>query len=182
MTKNGIKPYIEFVHKLYNNRDCAHDFNHIKRMIKHLNLFMECNKPFNIALLYFLVCFHGLNKRIRNDSKFSKKVKFFLKNLNWTNQEINEGFLCLERHLKRPKTIEEKIVHDSNFIELLGAFGIAKAFTAGGAKGQTYEETINIFKSHYLNKIKFQTVRGRKLAKKGRAYVNAFLIKLQKEL
>jgi hypothetical protein len=32
----------------------------------------------------------------------------------------------------------------------LGAFGIAKAFITGGAKGQSIEDTISIFENQYL--------------------------------
>ena len=39
-------------------------------------------------------------------------------------------------------------MHDANYVEVLGAFGIAKAFTKGGAERQSYEETIAIFREN----------------------------------
>jgi hypothetical membrane protein len=38
-------------------------------------------------------------------------------------------------------------VHDANAVEVLGAFGIAKAFTTGGARGQSNEQTVELLGS-----------------------------------
>lgn len=102
-------------------------------------------------------------------------------NLGWTNSEVEEGFRSLERHLKDPQTVEEEIVHDANYIELLGAFGIAKAFTTGGARGQSYEETAEIFEHRYLDKVEFRTPAGKRLSEEGWAYVKEFLKRLRSE-
>lgn len=66
-------------------------------------------------------------------------------------------------HLEDPRTPEAMIVHDANYVEVLGALGIAKAFTTGGARGQTYETTVNIFENN-LNRAVFHTPEGIRLA------------------
>lgn len=65
---------------------------------------------------------------------------------------------------------------------MVGAFGIAKAFTTGGAKGQNYEETIKIFENDFLEKIEFKTALGRKIANKRKDYTREFLNILKTEL
>ena len=149
MLKQEIEPYKKFAQPHYVDRDSAHNFRHIERIISRLDLLsQEMSRP-NKALLFFLACFHGLKNKLREDELFCDDVRVFLQNLKWNKAEIEKAFLSLERHTSNPQTIEEQIVHDANYVELLGAFGIAKAFTTGGAWQQTYEETANIFEYQY---------------------------------
>lgn len=90
-------------------------------------------------------------------------------------------FTSLLTHLKDPRTPEEMIVHDANYVEILGAFGIAKAFTTGGARGQTYETTADIFENN-LNRVVFRTSEGKRLAEESKSYCQEFLRRLRKEL
>lgn len=108
-------------------------------------------------------------------------MRGFLGELGWEEREIDDAFDSLRRHLVNPQTPEEKIVHDANFVELLGAFGIAKAFTVGGEFGQSYEETVDIFESRYLDKVVFRTPVGQRIAREERAYTKDFLNRLRNE-
>jgi uncharacterized protein len=63
----------------------------------------------------------------------------------------------------------------------LGAFGIAKAFTTGGAKGQSIEETASIFEQQYLDKVIFQTPVGKQMADERKNYTKEFLMRLHTE-
>lgn len=133
-------------------------------------------------VLYFLSCFHGLLSLLREDPEFYQKACQFLKELVWTQEEIDDAFQRLERHLTNPLSVKEQVVHDANYAELLGAFGIAKAFTKGGAEGQSFEETADIFEHQYLDKIEFRTPAGKRLSDEGRQYVKEFLSCLRDEL
>ncbi|MGF1588267.1 MAG: hypothetical protein ACFCU7_03315 [Pleurocapsa sp.] len=183
MEKQQIEPYKKFAQSYYANKDSAHDFRHIERIIDCLDFFaQELPRSPNKALLYFIACFHGLEKNLRHDRTFRDQAIGFLQELEWTKAEIEQAFQGLERHLSHPQTIEEKIVHDANYVELLGAFGIAKAFTTGGAYQQTYEETADIFEHQYLDRIKFVTPIGKRLAQEKKAYTKKFLQQLRSEL
>ena len=183
MQKLQIEPYKKFVRSHYANRDAAHDFRHIERIIERLDfLSQELSQQPNKALLYFVACFHGLEKKLKNDESFRRQVRLFLDNLNWTEVEVKQAFQSLERHLSHPQTVEEKIVHDANYVELLGAFGIAKAFTTGGARKQTYEQTADIFEYWYLDKVKFLTPVGQRIANEKRVYTKEFMKQLRNEL
>ena len=72
-------------------------------------------------------------------------------------------------------------MHDANFFEVLGPFGIAKAFTVGGSRGQTYEQTADIFARNIVNVV-FKTPAGIKLYEPRRLYAIDFLNKLRNEL
>ena len=183
MLKYQLEPYQEFAKPYYSHRDIAHNFQHIQRIINRLDLLSkDMSPPPNKELLYFIACFHGLQQNIGEDKLFRDRVKCFLISLEWTEPEIEKAFDSLARHTKAPQTVEEAIVHDANYIELLGAFGIAKAFTTGGARGQTYEETMDIFEYQYLDKIAFLTPIGKRIAQEKRIYTKQFLKELKSEL
>jgi len=181
LSRNQIEAYKEFVRPYYADRDPAHDFRHVERIISRLESLSQGlpNTPCH-ARLYFLACFHELTSRLRREEMFREQTRIFLQNLGWTDAEIEELFRSLERHIKSPKTVEEKIIHDANFVEVLGAFGVAKAFTTGGVKGQSFETTAK-FLEQYLDTIVFQTPVGKQLAEKRRTYVKEFLKQLRNE-
>jgi uncharacterized protein len=181
-SKNQIEPYKEFVKPHYAVKDPAHNFRHIERILSRLTVLSE-NLLQEICLekLYFLACFHGLGKQLSRSDDFQNQVRLFLESLDWMSEDIEDGFQSLYRHLVNPQSIEEQIIHDANYIELLGAFGIAKAFTTGGAKGQSLEETANIFEHQYLDKVVFQTPVGKRLAEERKNYTKEFLTRLRNE-
>ncbi len=181
--KEQIEPYKDFVRPYYSTRDIAHNFDHIERIIRRIDILADgVSQPPQRERLNFLACFHGLGARLRDDESFRQQTIAFLKNVGWTDTEIPELFQSLERHLESPETVEEDIVHDANKIEILGAFGVAKAFTMGAILGQSYEETIDYFEHKSLGRIVFRTPVGKQLAEEGRAYALEFLKRLGREL
>jgi uncharacterized protein len=180
MKRDDITVYEEFARPHYMGRDAGHDFRHIQRIISRLGSFSK-GMTFASHKLNFLSCFHGLGERIRDDQVFRGEVTTFLQLLNWEEMEIKEILISLLNHLENPRTPEEMIIHDANYVEVLGAFGIAKAFTTGGARGQTYETTANIFENN-LNRVVFFTPEGKRLAKERKSYSQDFLKRLHKEL
>jgi uncharacterized protein len=182
VSRYQLAPYKEFAKPYYADMDSAHDFAHIERILDWLGtLSKETRQPPRLDHLYFLACFHGLEKRLNTDHGFREQVTSFLHGLAWTKTEVEEILLSLSRHFTDPKTVEEEIIHDANYIELLGAFGIAKAFTTGGARGQTIEQSAEIFEHQFLKRIKFRTPIGKRLAEGGRTYARRFLKRLRAE-
>lgn len=175
-------PYATFALPHYAARDSAHDAAHIRRIIGRLDDLSRGVEPAPRAeLLAFLASFHGLADRMRRDDGFRAETKALLASLGWSRGLIEEGFVALDRHCTDPVTSEEQVVHDANYAELLGAFGVAKAFTRGGADGQSYEETLTIFERN-LRRVRFRTPRGRALAEEGLRYGEAFIARLRQEL
>lgn len=181
--REQLEHYIEFIRPYYADRDAAHDLRHIERIISRLDMLSEDVSPApRRDRLHFLACFHGLGARLRDDEQFREQTTAFLHELGWTHIEIQELFQSLDRHLESPETVEEEIVHDANKVEILGAFGVAKAFTVGGMLGQSYEETADYFEYRTLGKTVFRTPTGKRLAEEGRAYALEFLKCLRREL
>jgi hypothetical protein len=176
-----IAVYLDFVQPFYMERDPGHDFAHICRIVDRLEYLAQGLPQPNLPWLHFLACFHGLNRLLQESGDLYKRTVEFLKAQGWGEPSVEEAFLALQRHLRDPRTVEEMIVHDANFMELLGAFGIAKAFTTGGARGQKYEETMKIF-MEYIENVSFRTPMGRRFAAENTDYTLTFINRLRKEL
>jgi uncharacterized protein len=183
MRKSEIQAYINFVKPHYEDKDPGHDFDHIKRIISRIpELENEVASEPDKSKLWFLACFHGLDKKLSGDRDFKEQTTNFLLSLSWDKKEIDILYKSLSEHMVNPATIEEKIICDANNLDLLGAIGIAKAFTTGGVKRQLFLETIEIFEKRYLDQAVFQTPVGKRIFKKQLNYVKEFLLKLKKEL
>jgi uncharacterized protein len=183
MSRENVETYQEFAKHYYATKDPAHDFRHIRRIFGRLNELSEGLWPApRLDRLYFLAAFHELGVRLRADGEFQDKVRRFLKRLGWTEEEVDNGFESLARHLKDPQTIEEQVVHDANHVEMFGALGVAKAFTTGGARGQAYEVTADIFEHRYLDRVEFRTPAGKRIAEERKTYARQFLARLRAEL
>lgn len=179
---NEIKPYREFVRSLYAHKDTGHDFRHIERIISRLDELSDGLTPAPMPhKLNFLACFHGLGKRVHGGPELRDKTVSFLRDLGWKQEDIDAMLSSLLTHLKEPGTPEEMVVHDANYFEVAGPFGIAKAFTVGGARGQTYEQTADILEGN-LDRVVFRTPAGKRLSKSRKAYAKEFLRKLRDEL
>ena len=163
----------------YTGKDPAHDFVHIERILARVEMLAEAAAP-RRDLLYFLVCFHGLVLDL-GDTAFRRRTWAFLASLGWSEEETAEGLDALERRLTAPVSLEEMLVHDANYWEAIGAFGIAKAFTTGGARGQRIEETLQLAR-RFIDRPVFRTPRAQQLAAARRAYAHAFLDDLEREL
>ncbi|MGE7433987.1 HD domain-containing protein [Kitasatospora sp. NPDC001175] len=174
-----LEPYATQAEPYYAAKDPAHDFVHIRRILERLELLRD-GEELRLDLLYFLACYHGLARQL-DHSGFREDTASSLDALGWEPDEISQAFACLKRHLEDPELIEEQLVHDANYLESVGAFGIAKAFTTGGARGQHYEETIERAR-FFINRPVFRTAAGKRVAAERRAYAHAFLDALEAEL
>jgi hypothetical protein len=179
---DAIEPYREFVRRLYDDKDPGHDFRHIERIISRLDELKEgVIPPPSPYKLNFLACFHGLGKRIQEEPELKGNTITFLHNLGWNQDDIDASLSSLVTHLNDPKTAEEMIVHDANYFEVAGALGIAKAFIVGGARGQTIEETIDIYEG-FVDRVVFRTPVGKRLYGPRKEYAREFLQKLKEQV
>jgi hypothetical protein len=159
------KEIVRFVKPLYGYKDSMHDFKHILRIKKRVNLYRKDYKKIDEQKLMFLIYFHGLKKFVEEHEV----------------EVIAQGFpkkwiLALYRHTKNPKSIEEKLVSDANLWEAVGKFGIKKSLQVGRERGRSREETLAFMKKH-ISKVKFYTRSGKKFGNSGIKIIKDFLKK-----
>ena len=181
MVRGERQAYLDYVRPHYEAKDVANDFAHIKRICLRLEDLSKGLRVNDFPLLHFLACWHGLAAQIVGGSWFADATRAFLTEDGWRNDDIDTAYVALVRHSSSPVTVEERIVHDAAALELLGAFGIASAFTQGGAEGRSYEETM-VSHERFLERTEFKTPRGSELSGGGREYARQFLARLRSEL
>ena len=163
-----------FSQELHRERDPAHDFSHIRRLLKlckKLMVSIECDAELLIVSAYF----HGaLNQE--------NKIRDFLRSLGYSNNFIDK-IINVVRNSASPstsKTMEEKILYDANLLDALGAVGIARSFIKGGYMGQSIQETLSIMKENMKRKL--MTPEGESIAVKRRRFMDQFIRTLEEEL
>lgn len=178
----SVVKYLDYAASHYDTKDTGHNFEHIKRICRCVpRLTAGLDAALNIERLCALAAFHGLWPKLRDDASFRQDTKSFLSDLEWSDADIEDLFVAVSRHFNDSQTIEEDIIHDANNLERVGALGIAKAFTVGGARHQTYEETIG-YCTRNLLEASFKTPAAQKIAEEAREFAANFLKRLEREL
>ena len=138
---NVIDSLKDYVQKTMDN-DSAHDFNHIMRVFKNAKKICKKEKAneklvLSAVLLHDIVSYPKSDRRSKSSSIESAKIsKQILKKYNFTSEEIAIISDAISDHSfsqkKIPKTIEGKILQDSDRLDALGAIGIARVFATSG--------------------------------------------------
>jgi len=157
------KEIAEFVKPLYAYKDSMHNFKHILRIKKRVNLYKKDHTKINETKLTFLVYFHGLKKYVEEHEQEVIGMGF---PEDWIN--------ALYRHTKNPKSIEEKLVSDANLWEAVGKYGIRKAMQVGKERNQTMKQTLKIMQDN-ISKVKFYTKKGKEFGNPGIKIIKEFL-------
>ena len=172
--------FAELARPRYDGKDTAHDWDHIRRILGRVDWLSEGLPQLDLRRLRFLACFHGLATLIDDDDNFRAEVVQMLRSSGWSDSEISEGLTSLQRHGHDPQSPEEMVVHDANAVEVVGAFGIAKAFTKGGAEGQSYEDTVRIYSAN-LAQLRFFTPKGQEIHRERAEFARDFLDRFHNE-
>jgi len=122
----------------------------------------------------------------------------FLKSVDFGDEKIN--CVChairVHTHREEPTSIEAKIVHDADFIDKLGAVGIATIFIKACLTNKTIEEVSEVFESEpqtqkqsyvamhirWLKNPHLYTKTAQGIARKRNEIVSSFFEELKKEL
>lgn len=128
--------------------DSAHDFEHMMRVYKNaqkIGKSENANMKLVLAavLLHDIVSFPKLHEKSKMSSiKSSIVAKSILENHGYEKHEIKIISDAIRDHsFSRgmiPNTIEGKILQDADRLDAIGAIGIARAFSVGGAGKRSF--------------------------------------------
>ena len=192
--------------------DSAHDPEHIFRVLyQSLNIASKLNENINYDVLIASCLLHdiGRDEQFKNPTICHAEIggimakKYLLEN-NWSEENADHVNNCISTHRFRgnnvPKTIEAKILFDSDKLDVIGCLGIARTLMyKGHVKDKIYEikdgkicfgENKNdeeTFLKEYNGKLiklydKFYTVEARNIGQKQKEYAQYFYDKLLEQI
>lgn len=185
MNIDELKKYLQ---RAFSNIDKAHDYQHSLRVylnaLQILNDYNSANKEIVAlsALLHDVV-----DKKLFSDDSLLNE--WFEKNPSIYEKEVRQVIseVSFSQH-KRPSSLESKIVQDADRLDAIGAIGIARVFTYGGAIGRSiYSETELSSVDHFDEKLfkiaaLMNTTKGYQLAIERHIYMESFIKELKVEL
>ena len=120
MNRYDINSYLDFLKIICDETTLNKDLKHIEKLSKQVAVLAGDSEPRpKMDLLYFLTCFQSLWKRKAISEELEFKIRMFLAAMDWSEEEMDDAFFSIERHMTKPIYLEEKIVYDANYMELL---------------------------------------------------------------
>ncbi|MGI0047014.1 MAG: HD domain-containing protein [Nitrosotalea sp.] len=149
MTKpSSIKKLKEYVRKKVEGNDPAHDFEHIMRVYNNAKKLAKTERTepklvLVAALLHDIVSYPKSDPRSKNSSvKSAMKAEQILEEYGYTKDEIRIISDAIRDHsFSRdtiPKTLTGKVLQDADRLDAIGAIGIARTFSVGGAEKRRF--------------------------------------------
>lgn len=144
----SIKKLKAEVQKILVRNDPAHDFEHIMRVYKIAEKIGKKEKA-NMTLVRAAVLLHDIvsysksDKRSKSASMASSlQAAKILKRYDYDASEIGMITEAIREHSFSkgviPRTLEGKVLQDADRLDALGAIGIARAFSVGGAEKRPF--------------------------------------------
>ena len=139
-------------------KDSAHDILHIYRVMYQAFRIAKKYDEVNKRILIASCLLHDIGRDIQFQNPLQchaveggKMAYTFLKQLGWEESDCRHVQDCITTHRFRtnnsPKTIEAKILFDSDKLDVTGALGIARSLLYKGQVGEplyTVDENFNI--------------------------------------
>lgn len=199
----------EQVKKKIGQNDSAHDFEHIMRVLKNATIIARKEKGdiriiTAAVLLHDIVSYPKSDPRSKNSSvESAQESRKILKKYNFSQDEIEVISDAIKDHsFSRsviPKTLEGRILQDADRLDALGAIGIVRTFSVGGAEKRPFYNNNDPFCSkrtpddkswtldHFYKKLlllekTMNTSAGKIEARKRIKMMRKFLDELKKEI
>ncbi len=178
---------------------------HVQRVLR---LCVELTKlegaDVDIEVLKTAALLHDVAKYLeKNDPRIDHGVvgaqmaEAFLKKCGFPEQKVDAvcHAIKVHTHSEEPKSVEAKILHDADFLDKLGATGIATIFIKACLTGNTIEKVLESFytenqESYVFQHIKwirikkphFYTETAKKIAKRRNKIASTFFNQLRREI
>lgn len=183
-----IEELIEFLKLAFSSIDKAHDYQHSIRVYLNAVHILEDYSSANKEVVILSALLHDVaDKKLFGDDKLLDD--WFEKHHSMYEYEVRKVISEISFSLKiRPTTIESEIVQDADRLDAIGAIGIARVFTYGGAIGrpicsETEFSSIDHFYEKLLNIVgQMNTTRGYIIAIERHNYMRGFLEELNREV
>ena len=142
-----IKRLKKEVNRLFHSESSGHDIYHLERVL-NLALYIQNEEEGDKLVIAVAAFLHDIHRIIQKESgqfcspkESLPEIEEILEKLNLPEDKVKRILHCIEFHEeysfskkgKTVKDIETLIIQDADNLDAMGAIGIARAFTFGGA-------------------------------------------------
>jgi len=179
-----------------------HSWPHVKRVLRLCKQISKLEKDHvNSDVLETAALLHDVAKHLEKENALdhgnigADMAENFLNSIRFPKE--NTKSVChairVHTHGEEPHSTEAKILHDADFLDKMGAVGIATVFIKACLANTTIEEIVRLWKEKpeksfvgrhilWLKKPHFYTGSAKSLAKKRNKIAAAFFEQLEKEI
>ncbi len=184
-----IDDAVKYITRLFQSNAGGHDAAHSLRVYKNALAIAEKEPSCDLLIVSLAALLHDVDDHKLFDTENNANARMFLES-HHVPDEMTENICSVinavsfsQNRGKRPATIEGKIVQDADRLDALGAVGIARTFSYGGAHGRSMDESVRHFYDKLLLlKDELNTETAGKIAEKRHAFLEAYLAELKEEL
>ncbi len=198
MQKNIIEQYAkEQMAKLG-----LHGWPHVKRVQRLCMQLAKTMKEVDVEVLSAAALLHDVGKYVEKENSAvdhgrisAEMAEEFLSSVNFDEKKVNAVCQAIRVHThgEEPRSVEAEIVHDADFLDKMGAVGVATVFIKACLANTTIEETARFWKNPskssfvglhalWIRKPHFYTRLARNVAERRNKIVYAFFKQLEKEI
>jgi uncharacterized protein len=196
----------QYVKHIYDSMDASHDFAHIERVLQNAEAILQTEPTANTKIVRLAIYLHDVSdakysKDKENEIQLLQQLSISAQEKRWI-QEIIQSVSYNGGNEVKATSLEAEIVRDADRLDAIGAIGIARAFTFGGAKNRPLydinevvreEMTVEQYRNkstatvtHFyekLLKIKdlMVTTKGKQMAQQRHEFMVAYLNQLKQE-
>lgn len=209
MKSTTADPLFKEIELMYKEADPAHDFSHIMRVYNNCQ-FIGGREGADMQVLLMAALLHDVGSESKSSvhPEESNAMRLgmaenFLKRKGVTERMMKDILYAVDVHrFSRgimPTTIEAKVLQDADRLDAIGAIGIARAFSVGGALGRKLYDPEDPFcrsrspddKSwtldHFFTKLLnlepgMHTETARSMARRRDAFLKEYLLALENEI
>ncbi|WP_430535489.1 HD domain-containing protein [Listeria rocourtiae] len=186
-----------YIKKEFTNEGTGHDWYHIERVYR-MATYLQSKEGGNLTVIKFAALFHDFtDSKLKKDTEQAQQLmEAWFRNHHLSEEQIRSILSIIENvsfSHERAGTVEldleSKIVQDADRLDAIGAIGIARCFTYGGAKGRPIYSLENMESSsiqHFYDKLliikdRIKTNTAKQIAHSRHETILAFLKSIKNE-
>lgn len=147
LPQNEEKKIVEYINQnMKTGHDLAHGYDHVKCVVAY-SRYIAMREGANLRVVTAAAYFHDFEPRRKliyesHTAYSAQRAVAFLKTLDFKDTELNEIYHCIITSSYgaselgcHPLSLEAKCVRDADWLDAIGARGIARVFAFGAAHG-----------------------------------------------
>lgn len=184
-----VSSAIEYVSEILGKNSGGHDTEHSIRVYKNALAIADKESDCDLLVVSLAAILHDVDDHKLFNNENNENARAFLTDKGISGELTEEICKVInsvsfsQNRVKKPQTLEGKIVQDADRLDAMGAIGIARTFAYGGEHGRSIEESVQHFYDKLLViKDELNTDSARVIAAKRHEFLESYLSELKDEI